>query len=248
MRPVTPSRLDSIVERKEVCLLNLTRFTIQFVTFLVNDSAGNIATKQGNKRLPLELWWDIIAWTATDPRHHTYCLVQAQFLEEHGAQRTLVCAKILEWDLCGLLETDGARNEYNAYLNRPGEGHDPKRPFVLPDANNQHSLIKIKDSLMGPDSEILFRDISVSDIISRVEKGVCFFCDSERWILLYRDYEDEGFFGFALPYGITGSSIPCPLCIDTNTPESMDELESDEYEQETREAFEELGYIFHYAG
>ncbi|KAM6509753.1 hypothetical protein FALCPG4_017401 [Fusarium falciforme] len=140
MRPVTPSRLDSIVERKEVCLLNLTRFTIQFVTSLVNHSPGSIATKQGNKRLPLELWWDIIAWAETDPRHHTYCLAQAQFLEEYGAQRTLVCAEILEWDLCGLLETDDARNEYNAYLNRPGDGYDPKRPFVLPDAINIPSL------------------------------------------------------------------------------------------------------------
>lgn len=246
MRPVTPSRLDGILERKEVCLLNLTRFTIQFVTNLVNQSPGNITTKQGNKQLPLELWWDILAWAEMDPRYHTYSLVQAQFLEEHGTQRSLVCAEIPEWNTCGLLEEEDARVEYNAYLNRPGEGDDPNRPFHLPDASNQHSIIKIKDSLMGPDSEILFRGISVSDIISRAEEGVCSFCNSDRWVFLYRDYADEGIFGFGLAYGMTGESIPCPLCINASTPESLDEIESEEYDQEIREAFERVGYRFHY--
>ncbi|KAK7425127.1 hypothetical protein QQX98_000041 [Neonectria punicea] len=247
MIPVNPSRLDSIVKRKEICLLNQTRFTIHFVSSLVNHSPRNIATKQGNKQLPLELWREIVAWAETDPRHHTYCLVQAQFLEEHGAQRIVVCAEIPERDTCGLLETDGARNEYHAYLQRPGEGHDPKRPFVLPDANNQDSLIKIKDSLLGPDSEILFRALSVPDVISWVEEGECFICDSEGWVFLYRDYDDDGFFGCGLPYGIIGSSIPCPLCIHMGIPESIDELESEEYRRETRETFEEFGYIFDHA-
>ncbi|KAI8712723.1 hypothetical protein NCS52_01371100 [Fusarium sp. LHS14.1] len=249
MKQVTISQLDTIVKRNEVCLLDMTHLTIQFVKRLVNHSPGNIATKQGNKRLPLEMWWEILAWAEmTDPNHHTYRLVQALSLEEHGTQRILACAKIPKWNPCGLLETEEACNKYRACLKRPGKGQNPNRPFVLPDTNNQDSLIKIKDSLTGRDSKILFRALSVSDVISRAEKGECFLCASDRWCFLPRDYEDDGFFGFALPRGITGSAIPCPLCIDVHIPESMDELESVEYEQATRQAFYKLGYTFHYPG
>jgi hypothetical protein len=261
MRSVTPSQLDSIVERKEICILSTTWLTIQFVSSLVNRSPGSIATKQGNKRLPLELWREIIAWAEMDLKSGDYCLVQVQCLEEHGAKRILSCAKITEWTQCGLLKTKDAADQYREYLDCPGEGDDPIRPFVLPDTSNSDSLIKIKESLLGPGNEILFSDLDVYDVLSWIEDGNCYLCEDERWMNIHEDEGGYRFFGYTLPPPIDSwqrnadPSMGCPLCIGLGsrpryygprTPqndEDDEELERVEtYDQRVKERFEELGY------
>ncbi|RSL76627.1 hypothetical protein CEP51_009798 [Fusarium floridanum] len=261
MRPVTPSKLDDIVGRKEICILSATWFTIQFVSSLVNHSPGNIATKQGNKRLPLELWREIIAWAEMDLKSGNYCLVQVQSLVEHGAKRVLSCAKITEWNRCGLLKTEDAADEYRKYLRCPGEGDDPKRPFVLPDTKNLDSLIKIEESLLGPENEILFTELEVYDVLSWIEDGDCSFCECARWMDMYGEDGGYRFSGYTLPYPTDrwerylDPTMGCPLCIGLGprplyygprTPQNDrddEELEMvQRYDYEVRERFEELGY------
>ncbi|KAM0430010.1 hypothetical protein ACHAPT_006016 [Fusarium lateritium] len=160
MKPVTPSQFDSTAEAKKILILNMTRLSIQFVSFLVNKSPGNITTKQGDKRLPLELWREILTLAETDSKCGNYWLVQAQSMEEHGTQRTLVCAEITEWNKCGLLQDWIAVYEYQLYLDYPGKGPEPRRPFVLPEAGDQDSTVKVNESLLSPENEVLFSDLS----------------------------------------------------------------------------------------
>ncbi|RSL44893.1 hypothetical protein CEP53_011004 [Fusarium sp. AF-6] len=138
MRSVTLSELESIVERKEICILNMTRLSVHFVSSLVNHSPGNIATKQDSKQLPLELWREIIAWVEMDLKSSNYFLVQVQSLEEHGASRILSCAKIIERNRCGLLELEDDVDEYRKYLRCPGEGDDPKQEPKRVKTYDQH--------------------------------------------------------------------------------------------------------------
>ncbi|UPK95712.1 hypothetical protein LCI18_006647 [Fusarium solani-melongenae] len=261
MRPVTPSRLDSVVERKEVCILSTTWFTIQFVSSLINHSPGNIATKQGNKRLPLELWREIIAWAEMDLKSGNYCLVQVHRLEERGAKRILSCAKITEWNRCGLLESEDAADEYRKHLRFPGEGDEPKRPFVLADTSNSDSLIRIEESLLLPENEILFYRLHVYDVVARIEHGDCSFCKDKRWVDYYGEQGGCRFYGgyFSsrpnyLSY-FEDTTMGCPICIGLGarpiydgprTPQNDDQEEDLEaacrYDAEVKERFEKLGY------
>ncbi|RSL40768.1 hypothetical protein CEP54_016027 [Fusarium duplospermum] len=245
----------------------MTRLTVDFVSCLVNHSPGNIATKQGNKQLPLELWRMIIAWVEMNSElDNYYCLAQVRSLEEHGAERILSCAKITEWNRCGILKTENAADEYREYLRCPGEGDDPKRPFVLPDTKNSDSLIKIRESLLGPVDKVLFSDLQVYDVLSWIEDGDCYFCGDDRWIDMYGEDGGYRFFGYTIPYPTDswewhrGRTMGCPLCIGLGprplyygprTPQNDrddEELERAEgYDYEVRERFEELGYDWEYS-
>ncbi|KAF4453814.1 hypothetical protein FALBO_15929 [Fusarium albosuccineum] len=265
MIPVRPvylrkAHFRGIVSNNSVCILNLTRLTVPYVNSLVNHAPGNIATKRGNKQLPLELWNMIIDWAEMDPKSDIYCLVQARSLEKYGSELVLSCAKITEWNRCGYLETESAVDEYCNYLRRPGEGHDPKRPFVLPNTTNSDSLIMIKELLLCSENEIIFCSLGAHDLIARVERGDCSLCQGRRWINEFGENEGSKFFGYTLSPRRDGWVHPdwiigCPLCIGLGgrpwydgprTPqndEQEEELEAVEtYDQRVKERFEELGY------
>lgn len=220
MIPVPPRDIDGtpylsgVVSENSVCILNLTSLAVDYVNSLVNHSPGNVATKQGNKRLPLELWKMIIDWAEMDPKRDNYCLVQVLSLEQHGVTRTLACAKITEWNRCGDLKTDKAASEYCNYLRRPGEEHDPRRPFILPDTTNSDSLITVK---LRPGKNVLFCRLKVYDVIARIEGGHCSFCQGKG--RLDESEEDGGYRFYGYPcsplkelWGDIDLTMECPLC------------------------------------
>ncbi|KAJ3540544.1 hypothetical protein NM208_g5018 [Fusarium decemcellulare] len=243
MIPVRPSHLRKahwrgLVSNNSVCILNLTRLTVPYVNSLVKHSPGNIATKRGNKKLPLELWNMIIDWAEMDPKSDSYCLVQARSLEHDRAELMLSCAKITEWNRCGYLETERAADKYYNYLHCPGEGHDPKRPFVLPDTTNSDSLISIKESLLCSENEIIFCGLGIYDVIARIERGDCSLCQGKRWIEKYGENWGRWFFGDAYTpqrdywWNDDDLIIDCPLYLEA----------METYDQRVKDQFEELGY------
>ncbi|KAM0544376.1 hypothetical protein ACHAPJ_011835 [Fusarium lateritium] len=198
-----------------------------------------------------------------DPRSDIYCLVQAQSLEQHGDRLMLTCAKITEWNRCGLLETEEVAEEYCNYLRCPGEGRDSKRPFVLPDTTNLDSLITIKESLSSPGDLILFCCIKAYDVIARIEGGDCSLCQGERWIDEFGENGGRRFFGYSDDFkgyqrwDDDDSIIGCPLCIGLGvrpvydgprTPQNdmqEEELEAVQtYDERLRKRFWELGYDY----
>ncbi|KAF4955642.1 hypothetical protein FSARC_11790 [Fusarium sarcochroum] len=196
-----------------------------------------------------------------DPKSDIYCLVQARSMEPHGAGHMLSCARITEWNQCGLLETDEATDEYRNYLRHPGEGHDRKRPFNLPDTTNSDTLIMIKESLLCPENEILFCRLGVYDVIARIERGDCSLCRGRRWIDEYGETEGRRFFGYGDSprryYGWYDNDpiIGCPLCIGLGprpwydgprTPQNNEQEEDlqavETYDERLEERLEKLGY------
>ncbi|KAH6975225.1 hypothetical protein BKA56DRAFT_733534 [Ilyonectria sp. MPI-CAGE-AT-0026] len=178
MRPVTCSSLDSRVEEKSILILDATLLYLNYIEGIV---PAGVSSKQGNKRLPLEIWRNILDFAVGDNNSHTYFLVQPQSLEQSKAgSTTLICAAIPKWNRCGSLTEANLVYEYEYYLARP---HDclqdgGARPFSLPSDEATPLMFRVPTAAL--DKEILFEELTVPDVIAWPERGQCYLCHRGR--------------------------------------------------------------------
>ncbi|KAK7427757.1 hypothetical protein QQZ08_005695 [Neonectria magnoliae] len=252
MRPVSLCSLDHRVEKKSILMLNITRLYLNYVESVV---PANISSKQGNKRLPLEIWHIIFEMAALNDKSHSYTLVQPQSLKQSKAGfTTLLCAEIPEWNTCGNLEDPHLVWYYEHYLTNPyscPEGGGD-RPFRLPD--NESAVFRIPTAAL--DKKILFEKLAIPDVIAWTEQGVCDFCGGGRTFCAGcrdgKQIAEE--WTSASHLGDCAIRMLCPLCMGADFAEdsiSMQqellkdrpEMSEDEYDAWENRRFAELGYM-----
>ncbi|KAJ3460716.1 hypothetical protein MRS44_011583 [Fusarium solani] len=193
MKPADPTKLNQLLQRKSILMLDAIGLTVNFIDTIVRQSPGLITTKKGKKTLPLELWLEILEWTREWSWH---LLVQPQGLED-GSTNTLICAKIPEWNPCGRLQDNSDLEVYEYYLNQPGDGPNDDRPFTLPQTLDKDSTWKIPVTALGQEDMILCGDLRVPDVIARVENGECGIClgyaRKDLWLTDDRNEGKEGY-------------------------------------------------------
>ncbi|RSL62811.1 hypothetical protein CEP53_004612 [Fusarium sp. AF-6] len=252
MRPIDSSELDELIQRKPILMLDLDRLTINFIDNIVRQSPGHITTKQGNKRLPLEIWLEILEWAKLWYRH---ALMQPQGLDD-GSTNTLICFEIPEWEACGQLEDDSAVRNYQYYLDRPGDGPDDDRPFLLPQTLDNILTYKVPITALNKDDRMLYGDLTVPDVIAWAEDGECGLCGQGRYICAGcgggRQITENFFFDWAS--GDCSYRLLCPLCIGLkNARKGLWQEEArhegkegyftdEEYDAWVQGLFQELGY------
>lgn len=231
MKPVRYTHLATLVNTKPILILNKTALAANFIDTVVRRSPNNIATTQGGKRLPLELWLDILGFASCDPNSHEYCLVQPQSIE----QGILVCTLVGQERRvrCGELESSHSVAQYEYFLANP-DPLDPEQPFdtqAFPAADDKH-LVKVPTATLGSTIKTLFMDVTVPDIISWLEYGACWVCGGSRELCPRLICTGEWIQDF-VP-GISrdcGTISLCPLCIGLHVAEThLMQYDSDEEE------------------
>ncbi|KAK7409162.1 hypothetical protein QQX98_008655 [Neonectria punicea] len=252
MRPLNRCSLDHRVEKKSILMLDLTRLYLNYVENVV---PANISSKQGNKRLPLEIWHIILEMAAQHDKSHIYTLVQPQSLEQsNGGPTTLLCAEIPEWNRCGDLEDPTVVWYYGYYLTNPygsPEGGGD-RPFRLPD--DESAVFRIPTAAL--DKKILFEKVTVPDVIAWAEQGVCDFCGGGRRFCCGcgggRQIAEE--WTLAEHVGDCAIRMLCPLCMGVAFAEysilmqqdlerDCEDMTEEEYDAWEVSRFAELGYM-----
>lgn len=252
MRPINDSELDELIQRKPILMLDIDRLTINFIDNIVRQSPARIRTKQGNKTLPLEIWLEILEWAKLWSLH---ALVQPQGLED-GSTNTLICAAIPEWNACGQLEYGWEVENYEYYLDQPGDGPDDDRPFPLPQTLEKVSTYKVPITALNQDDRMLCGDLTVPDVIAWAEDGECCLCGEGRYICAGCGSGPKITEDFSLNW-VSGNcyyKLLCPLCIGVDdTREGLWQTDSDnegeegffteeEYSNWITSRFKELGY------
>lgn len=254
MRPVSCSSLDSRVEKKSILMLDVTLLYLNYIESVV---PAKISSKQGNKRLPLELWCNILDLAARDNNSHKYFLVQPRSLEQSKAgSTTLICAAIPEWNQCGSLTELNLVYDYEYYLARPHSCPQDggERPFSLPSDEETAVMFRIPTAAL--DKTILFERLTVPDVIAWSEQGECHLCHGGRSFCAgCRDGKEvaEEWTSVART-GDCSISMLCPLCIGADfagdsismqqalmSDSDTEEME-DEYNAWANRRFAELGY------
>lgn len=216
MKPISPQKaLAHIVDDKPLMMVNLGLLGIRYIMQLVTLTNTNITTT-GGTTLPTELWNMILRFALVDT-HTSFCFAQAISLRKISMGEILHCRIIyLEDDpVCGSLDCAEEVRAFEEFMNKPNQCASPD--FTAPTiqlgqgyGNTFDVLITSADDNLPADSACLFSNITVPDVISRMEGGVCSFCRGGRLIC------PGCTGGRAQEFGVfagCGVDLACPLCI-----------------------------------
>jgi hypothetical protein len=214
--------VDDLIQYRSTCLLNKSRWTINFVDSLVHQSPFLITSKNRGQTFPLEIWELILEFVIAEPNDDDYTLVIPRRVEpdkKHGGGdggggvdcKFLICDEYEQQDPCGIME--GWSRTYTDYLHNPG-AHEEDMTFFdfrLPQATGKSFAISMDLLQSESKPKFLFFELEARDLISFLEGGDCQFCSGER----YRDtgtghWVNEILAGTNPDYH---KSIPCPFCI-----------------------------------
>ncbi|KAH8596747.1 hypothetical protein B0O99DRAFT_107893 [Bisporella sp. PMI_857] len=216
MKPISPKNaLAHIVDHKPLMMLNSGLLGTRYIMQLVALTNTNITTTGGTS-LPTELWNKILGFALVDAQN-SFCFVQGISLWESSIGKILHCRRInLEGGLlCGNLDCAEAVYVFEEFINKPNQRASP--PFTMPTlqpcqgyGNTFDIPTTSADDNLPVDSACLFSNVTVPDVISRMEGGACSFCFGSRLFCPGctggRAQEFDVFMG-------CGVELACPLCI-----------------------------------
>ncbi|KAH7179299.1 uncharacterized protein B0J16DRAFT_402694 [Fusarium flagelliforme] len=269
MIPVKEEDLNDLVKEHTMLILDLTRQTTDYINNIICRSPTHIASKEGNKTLPAELWLEILSLAELNITKHKYSLVypvEVSSIQTRGdkPENALVCNIVERWRKFGKLKSGTDREYYEGYLTSPlhipiPDRYDepPKNPFKISKTVTPDKAIRIPVSQLDLEMPILYRDFDTVDVISKLEDGNCGICEGDRLMLTTDD---------DLIYCMTSLErfeydrctwMLCPLCIgsgwasecarQTNLREDEDEdedrMSNDEWNVWKNDRLRELGYL-----
>jgi hypothetical protein len=216
MKPISPKNaLAHIVDDKPLMMLNSGLLGIRYIMQLVALTNSNITTT-GGIFLSTELWNMILGFALVDAQD-SFCFVQGISLDKSSMGKILHCRRInLEGGpLCGNLDYDDAVRAFEEFMNKPNQR--ASLPFTAPTlqpgqgyGNTFDILITSADDNVPVDSACLFTNITVPDVISRMEGGACSFCFGGRLFCPGCTGGRAQEFGVFMGCGV---GLACPLCI-----------------------------------
>jgi hypothetical protein len=216
MKPINPQKsLAYIVEDKPLIMLNSGLLGIRYITQVVALRNTNITTT-GGTALSTELWNMILRFAIVDTQN-SFCFVQGISLRKFSMGIFLHCRRInLEGGpLCGSLDCAEAVYAFEEFINKPNQCSS--LPFTAPTlqpgqgyGNTFDILITSADDSLPVDSACLFSNVTVPDVISHMEGGICSFCCGGRLFCPGCTGGRAQEFGVFMGCGV---SLACPLCI-----------------------------------
>ncbi|CAG7559908.1 unnamed protein product [Fusarium equiseti] len=204
MLPVKEKHLEDLLDCHSILLLDLTYWSTSHIRSIVQRDPTHIATKKGNKTLPMELWLDILDEADEDEDEHEYCLVypiQMSSVQINGEEPepALVCNIVEQRAHFGRIKNGVELECYETWLDRPlteyeeeeddNEEDDydeddfetykvPKNPFTISTTVLPGKSVTIPISDLNFESPFLYRKLGVPDVISWIHHGDCKLCGS----------------------------------------------------------------------
>ncbi|KAL6923284.1 hypothetical protein FSST1_000558 [Fusarium sambucinum] len=270
MKHVDRKDVKRLTNRNAILLLDLTSWTVAYIDHIISGSSKNIATKEGNKTLPAELWYEIFSWAEDDLRQHVRRLVYpvemtSVQLDGKTTEPAVVCNIIDEWRRYGDIKNNSDLVHYENYLISPwydpeqmeGQPPPPECPFfnisktILPD---QSFTIPIRE--LNVWRYFLFWRIKAPEVISWTEFGECKLCNPHRREFCAHCESGilEDFTSMDRYMVERGTAMFCPLCIgpeyatysvfyQTLHQGPTDERSKEEYRGWQRARLKGLGYM-----
>lgn len=246
MKPLEFEKITALFLEGRLLMLNAGVLGLRYVVRLLRRGATSVTSK-GGIALPPELWEMILPMA----RGGNYVLVQAELVSETDGRKVLECreARLEHWaGGAGQLFDSLRVGCYEAVLNNRRttlwDGDEP--PEIVIRESTYQVVVEAEEKY-----RCLFEDLSVPDVIARVEKGKCRLCSGERFVCPEHD-EVREFFGDVMRLSRC-VNFACPLCLANISSEHDDFLES--YEDELpskrerkqmalsiKRALRELGY------
>ncbi|KAH8800353.1 hypothetical protein F5884DRAFT_838268 [Xylogone sp. PMI_703] len=253
--------------RKPIVILNVAAVEIDLIDAFIRRNPDCIATKQGGIKLPLEIWLRILDMPCTSlprPVWGNCRLVQPQSIVQTPEGDFLICAPMKKETRkrCRDVRSDWEMDHYRFYLAKPDALADfkpdedkPVPPFEQPEVKDIEDKdgIKIKMTTLKSAANLIFANLTVPDVISRIEGDACNLCWGSRQIC--PDDRCSGGLGreFFGDRNCGCGVVVCPLCIGTDIAEEYfnryvadyDEgMPEEELEDWCRARFAELGYKY----
>jgi hypothetical protein len=124
MRPVERNDVRRLTNRNTILILDLASWTIAYIDNIISRNPKNIATKQGSKTLPPELWYMILSWAEDDfaePGHKLVYPVEITSVQLDGetSEPAMVCNEIPQWWRFGAIRNRTELIYYENYLISP---------------------------------------------------------------------------------------------------------------------------------
>lgn len=216
MKPISPKNaFTHIGDSKPLMMLNSGLLGIRYIMQLVALTNTNITTTGGTS-LSTELWHMILGFALVDTQN-SFCFVQGISLWKSPMGKILHCRRInLEGGpLCGNLDCAEAVCAFEEFMNKPNQ--HASLAFTAPTlkpgqgyGNTFDILITSADDNLPVDSACLFSDVTVPDVISRMEGGACSFCFGNRLFCPGCTGGRAQEFGVFMGCGV---ELSCPLCV-----------------------------------
>lgn len=183
--------------------------------------------------------------------------MQPQSIEQNDANKYLVCLPVGRKyrELCGsICDADGI-DVYEEFLAKPNRDMEQSRfdepPFDIPKMTaDDKRCIRVPVYLCKDSVKLLFMDLTVPDIISRLERGRCGLCEGGNIMCPgCTGGRASRFFGEYCGCGV----CLCPLCIVMDVAGEhyrrvmrgeTDGMPEDEFEEWYKERGNQLGYEY----
>ncbi|KAG8667323.1 hypothetical protein FPOAC1_012151 [Fusarium poae] len=234
MRPVERNDVRRLTNRNTILIIDPTSWTIAYIDNIISRNPKNIATKQGSKTLPPELWYMILSWAEDDfaqPSHDLVYPVEITSVQLDGetSEPAVVCNKIPQWWRFGAIRNLTELIHYENYLISPWydptamPSYDPSRtpppecPFLgisRTVLQNESLTIPIRELKFG--RSFLYQDIKAPEVIAWTERGKCFLChDVSGFCAGCRDgaWALESFDIMSRDLVDCDTGMFCPLCV-----------------------------------
>ncbi|KAM0559841.1 hypothetical protein ACHAPJ_003789 [Fusarium lateritium] len=216
MIPVVANEADQLVEWKPLLLLNKSHLGSAFVHSIIACSPNHITSKSG-KRLPVELWLDILDFATIKCETDLYTLVQPHYIRtNYNGDKDLVCRKIREWEAFGYLQDNDHFFAAEFFLAKPDRllfSHD--NPFGLPETRQYGLSVTIPIDMLACGTEFLYVKLTVPDVIKYLEDGDCRICRGGHTV--GRGFCGAGiarrFLNLEARTGGKTLNMICPLCV-----------------------------------
>jgi hypothetical protein len=244
MKPISHKNdLAHIIDDKPVMMLNSGLLGIRYIMQL--NALGyntNITTTSGTS-LSIDLWDMILGFALVDVQN-SFCFVQGISLWKSSIGEILHCRRInllLEGEdeeipnddvdpiteeyveirrragvLFGNFDNTEAVRSFEEFMNKPEEFTAPHTIQLDQGCGNTFDiLITSADDNLLVDSACLFSNLTVPDVISRMEGGACSFCSGSRLFCPGCTGGRAQEFGVFMGCGV---GLACPLCIGIDFP------------------------------
>ncbi|PTD01479.1 hypothetical protein FCULG_00010415 [Fusarium culmorum] len=170
--------LEAAVEQNSICLLGLTSWSAAYILHKPNHGGTyTIASKQGNKTLPPELWNMILSYFEYDKYDPVYPVgITSVQLEHNISEPAVIFNKINSWCAFSGIKDGSDLSYYEDWLLNSSGGRKKQRPEYYPFFDFSKTVLP-DQSITIPISHLEFNDnflvcgLSAPQMIAHAEWG-----------------------------------------------------------------------------
>ncbi|QPC72467.1 hypothetical protein HYE68_003219 [Fusarium pseudograminearum] len=267
MPSLKKEHLEAAVEQNPVCLLGLTSWSVDYILHKFNHGGTcTIASKQGNKTLPPELWNMILSYLDEDIFCPVYPIgVTFVQIDHDNLEPAVIFNRIDTWWGFGDIRNGFDLSYYNDWLLNPSyepvEEKKKRRPEYYPFPDFSKTVLP-GQSVTIPVSNLEFNDdflvhgLEVPEMIAFCERGECHLCDGRRKFCA-RCPDGKAVmekFTRIHPSRVScGTQMLCPLCIGVEYAMKSvcetagwfdgERMSDEEYQEWSGKRLKRLGYM-----